>query len=74
MSKKTTITGREYQGKAAALEERLERERLLGHLKILELKTARQRREMRDLARMKIPKVAVASEQQKIEGKNHEEE
>ena len=74
MSKKTAITGREDQGKAAALEERLERERMLGHLKILELKTARQRREMRDLARMEIPKVACYSDQQKIEGNNHEEE
>lgn len=74
MSKKTVITDREDQGKAAALEERLERERMLGHLKILELKTARQRREKRDLARMENPEVTVATEQQTIEGNNHEEE
>ncbi len=74
MSKKTAMTGREDQGKAAALEERLERERMLGQLKILELNIARQFRERRDLARMETPKVAAASERQMIERKGHEEE
>ncbi len=73
MSKKTVITGQEDQGKAAALEERLERERMLGRLKILELKLGRKFREKRDLARMENPEVAGATEQQTIEGKNHEE-
>ncbi len=74
MSKKAAIAGREDQGKAAALEERLERERMLGQLKILELNIARQFREKRDLARMETPEGAVVTEQQTIEGENHEEE
>jgi hypothetical protein len=74
MSKTTAIIGRKGQGVAAALEERLERERMLGQLKILELKLGRQFREKRDLARRENPEVAVATEQQTIEGENHEEE
>ena len=74
MSKKTAITGREDQGRAAALEERLERERMLGQLKVLELNIARQFREKRDLARMENPEVVGAAEQQTIEGNNHEEQ
>ena len=72
MSKKTAITGQEDHGKAAALEEGLERERMLGQLKILELKLGRQFREKRDLARMENPEFAGAAEQQTIEGENHE--